>query len=47
MDQILFNYICSKQGEWGRIYRQKQKDYKLQKNRNEKDRVKENKFKSK
>jgi hypothetical protein len=35
-----FQYICSKQKEWAILYRKQQAEYKLEKNRKEKAKVK-------
>lgn len=47
MDQELFRYIISKQGEWREAYEREHRDYKLNKNRNEKMKQKENQNKIK
>jgi hypothetical protein len=37
----LFKYMCEHQGVWGRAYKEQQRRIKLQKNRAEKQRVKD------
>lgn len=38
-----FNYILSKQNEWRKLFKEQDKKYKLEKNREEKKRAKQNK----
>lgn len=41
MDELTFNYILSNQNLWGSMYRKRLHDYKVQKAKEEKVRVKE------
>lgn len=44
MSPEMIRYLCDKQDEWRQMYTNQRKQYKLQKNREEKKRAKENKL---